>query len=96
MIELTEDILDPSRNVDVAFRSTTVVLTSGRVLTGFSRGFEGERLVLVDTKGQEQSIARGDIEEQVVSRRSPMPDNVAKLLTQQEFRDLLAYLLSRP
>ena len=93
---LTEDILDPSRNVDVAFRSTTVVLTSGRVLTGFSRGFEGERLVLVDTKGQEQSIARGDIEEQVVSRRSPMPDNVAKLLTQQEFRDLLAYLLSRP
>ena len=93
---LTEDILDPSRNLDVAFRSTTVVLTNGKVMSGFSRGFEGEQLVLIDTKGMEHSIPRAEIEEQVVSRRSPMPDNVAELLTAEQFRDLLSYLLSRP
>ena len=91
---LVEDILAPNRNVDVAFRSTTVVTTNGLVVSGLSKGFDGARLILVDSKGKEVSIPKDDIDEQIVSRRSPMPDNMAKFLTEEQFRDLLVWLLS--
>lgn len=91
---LIEDMLAPNRNVDIAFRTSTVVITSGKVASGLSRGYDGARLILIDSKGAEISIPRDDIEELVVSRRSPMPDNVAEILTEQQFRDLTAWLLS--
>src|SRR5262249_13264201 len=34
---LLEDVLDPNRNVDVAFRTTTLRLTDGRVISGLMR-----------------------------------------------------------
>ena len=34
---LLEDLLDPNRNVDVAFRTTTLRLIDGRVLSGLVR-----------------------------------------------------------
>ncbi|MEQ9407311.1 MAG: FG-GAP-like repeat-containing protein [Fuerstiella sp.] len=91
---LVEDILAPNRNVDIAFRSTTVVQTSGRVVSGLSKGLDGARLILINSKGEQISIPQQDIEEQVTSRRSPMPENVAEVLTEEQFRNLLAWLLS--
>ena len=91
---LLEDILAPDRNVDVAFRSTTVVKTDGKLVNGFSKGFDGARLILVNSKGEQISIAKDEIDEQVLSRRSPMPDNVAQIFTKEEFRHLIAWLLS--
>ena len=95
LIRVLEDILDPNRNVDVAFRSTTVVTTAGKVRTGLSKGFDGARLVLINSKGQEESVLRDDIEDQVTSRRSPMPANVSEIMTEPQFRDLLAWLLTQ-
>jgi putative heme-binding domain-containing protein len=92
---LLEDILDPNRNVDVAFRSTTVLTTAGKVVSGLSKGIDGARLVVVNSKGQEISIPEDEIEEQLVSRRSPMPGNISEIVNKQQFRDLLAWLLSR-
>lgn len=91
---LLEDLLAPNRNVDVAFRSTTVVRTNGRLASGLSKGFDGARLILIDSKGEEISIPKAEIEEQVQSRRSPMPDNLAEVLKPEEFRDLVAWLLT--
>ena len=92
---LVEDILDPNRNVDVAFRSTTVLTTAGKVVSGLSKGIDGARLVVVNSKGEEISIPEDEIEEQLVSRRSPMPGNISEVVNRQQFRDLLAWLLSR-
>ena len=39
---LLEDILDPSRNVDQAFRTTQIVTADGRILTGLALREEGE------------------------------------------------------
>ena len=92
---LVEDILDPNRNVDVAFRSTTVLTTAGKVVSGLSKGIDGARLVVVNSKGEEISIPENEIEEQIVSRRSPMPGNISEIVNHEQFRDLLAWLLTR-
>ena len=60
---LVEDLLDPNRNVDVAFRTTTIVTTSGKVYTGLFRREEGTTLILVDNKGKKFSILKSDVDE---------------------------------
>ncbi|MEO2012759.1 MAG: c-type cytochrome, partial [Fuerstiella sp.] len=92
---LVEDILDPNRNVDVAFRSTTVLTTAGKVVSGLSKGIDGARLIVINSKGEAISIPQDEIEEQIISRRSPMPGNISEVVNKQQFRDLLAWLLSR-
>ena len=91
---LAEDILIPNQNVDVSFRSTTVVTKAGKVHNGLIKQTEGARLILVDNAGREISIPVDSIEERVKSTRSAMPDNQGEMLTDKEFRDLLAWLLS--
>src|SRR5262249_36199657 len=61
---LLEDVLLPSRNVDQAFRATTVVFTSGRTLSGLVLRREGETLVIADETGKEHRAAGSEIEEQ--------------------------------
>ncbi|HET6326994.1 MAG TPA: PVC-type heme-binding CxxCH protein [Planctomycetaceae bacterium] len=92
---LLEDVLDPNRNVDVNFRATILTLDDGQVLNGFIIREEGPVLVLVDTKGAEQRIAKSKIEQRTQTKLSPMPANVVDLLSPQELNDLLAYLLQQ-
>lgn len=91
---LLEDILLPNRNVDVAFRSTTIVTTKGQVISGLAKPTEGERLIVVNNKGEELTIPLADIEERTKSTLSAMPANWGETLDEQKTRDLLAYLLS--
>ncbi len=92
---LLEDVLDPSRNVDQAFRTTQVVTADGRSLTGLALREEGNILVLADNQGKEVRIPLDEIEERVISPLSVMPANVANLVTEADFVDLLGYLLSQ-
>jgi putative heme-binding domain-containing protein len=91
---LVEDILAPNRNVDVAFRSSTIVTDEGKVLNGLVKRTEGARLILVNSKGEEISVATDSIDQQVLSNLSPMAANFGESLTPEQFRQLLAYLLS--
>ena len=91
---LVEDILAPNRNVDVAFRSSTIVTNQGKVLNGLVKQTEGARLILVDSKGEEISVATDSIDQRVLSNLSPMPANFGESLTEEQFRQLVAYLLS--
>jgi putative heme-binding domain-containing protein len=92
---LLEDILDPNRNVDGAFRATVIVTKEGLSMTGLKLRDEGQITVLVDLQGKEQRIAADDIEESQVSPISPMPSNFAELIPEADFYNLLAYLLSQ-
>jgi putative heme-binding domain-containing protein len=92
---LLEDVLDPNRNVDVNFRATILTLDDGQVVNGIIVREEGPVVVLVDTKGNEQRIAKSKIEQRTQTRLSPMPANVIDLLSPQELNDLLAYLLKQ-
>jgi putative heme-binding domain-containing protein len=92
---LLEDVLDPNRNVDVNFRATILALDNGQVANGIIVREEGPVLVLVDSKGTEQRIAKNKIEQRTQTRLSPMPANVVDLLSSQDLNDLLAYLLKQ-
>ncbi len=92
---ILEDVLDPNRNVDQAFRATTLTLTSGQILTGLVLREEGAVLVLADAQGKEVRVPRSSIDEKVVSQLSPMPANFADQIPEREFYDLVAYLLSQ-
>lgn len=90
-----EDVLDPNRNVDVNFRTTTVITKDGKIFSGLIRREEGATLVLADNKGKEFTAPLADIDERVKSNLSLMPANVAEILNEREFLDLISYLLSQ-
>jgi putative heme-binding domain-containing protein len=90
---LLEDILDPNRNVDEAFRTTLVTTTDGRVVSGLKLREEGADLVLADSTGKEIRIAAGDIDEVTVSHLSPMASNMLDQIGEKNLPDLLAYLM---
>ncbi len=91
---LLEDVLDPSRNVDQAFRVTNLALSDGRVITGLLLKEEGAVLVLADAQGKEIRIPTNLVEERATAQISPMPANFVDQITEAQFYDLLAYLLS--
>jgi len=92
---LLEDVLDPNRNVDQAFRTTTLALTDGRVASGLLLRQDGEVLILADAEGKEVRIPASTVEDRKVAPLSPMPANWADAIEPADFRHLMAYLLSK-
>lgn len=92
---IIEDILDPNRNVDVAFRTTTIRKTDGQIVSGLLRREEGAQIVLADNQGKEFTVAKDDIEEQQKTALSLMPANVPEIVSPDEFHDLIGYLLAQ-
>jgi putative heme-binding domain-containing protein len=92
---LLEDILDPNRNVDQAFRATTLTLTSGQQVVGLLLREEGAVLVMADAQGKEVRVARNDVDQKRISPLSPMPANFGEQITEAELSHLLAYLLAQ-
>jgi putative heme-binding domain-containing protein len=90
---LLEDLLDPSRNVDAAFRTTTIVTGEGVVVSGLKLREEGAVLVLANNKGEEVLVPMDDIDEQALSTTSLMPANFGELLPPQDLNELVSELL---
>ncbi|HIF34700.1 MAG TPA: hypothetical protein EYQ75_24190 [Planctomycetaceae bacterium] len=89
---LLESILQPSAEMAPEYRPRMMVLVDGRVITGIRlRSSTSE--VVRDSKGQNQSFPRGDIESMQELNTSFMPDGLSDLLTYRELRDLLAFLM---
>ncbi|MFN8707034.1 MAG: PVC-type heme-binding CxxCH protein [Planctomyces sp.] len=91
---IIEDVLAPNRNVDVAFRTTTVVTKSGQAFSGLLRELEGESMSIIDGQGRETLLKNSEIDERVPSSLSPMPANVSEILNEEQFYHLLTWLAS--
>lgn len=91
---LCEDILDPNRNVDAHFFLTTLTLKNGTSTTGFVRGKSGEIILLVDAEGREYRIEKSSIATSHTLDYSLMPSTFERLLGEDEFHDLLGWLLN--
>jgi putative heme-binding domain-containing protein len=92
---LLEDILDPSRNVDQAFRQTSLALKNGQVMSGLLLREEGAVLVLADSQGKEVRVPKSNVEERNLLMLSPMPGNLADQIPEPDFYNLLAFLLAQ-
>ena len=90
---LLEDVLDPNRNVDAAFRASVVAKKDGLVVTGLKLREEGNTLVLGDNQGKEVLIRNSDIDDVRISNLSPMPSNFADQLNEADLRSLVTFLL---
>jgi putative heme-binding domain-containing protein len=91
---LIEDVLDPNRNVESAFRSQMIKLKDGGTITGVVVKEQGPVLVIVDELGEEIQIARQQVETRRESQLSPMPSDFAEQIPADDFNHLLAFLLS--
>jgi putative heme-binding domain-containing protein len=90
-----EDILDPNRNIDPAFRLHTITLKDGSTKSGMNFREESGRVFLIDPATTEKlEIARDDVSEIATSPASPMPAAFDTLLSEQDFFDLLAFIRS--
>ena len=92
---LLEDILDPNRNVDQAFRSTRLALDDGRTMSGLVLREEGQVIVLADAQGKEIRVTKGNVSDRSVSQLSPMPADFVERVPEADFNHLLAYLLAQ-
>lgn len=92
---LCEDILDPNRNVDKAFRTQLIIQVDGEVVSGLPRREEGETLVFANAAGQEFSLSRKQVQERRDSPNSLMPENFGEILSESDFNNLLAHLVAQ-
>lgn len=91
---LCEDILDPSRNVDTAFRMSTLLLDDERVITGLVRERPDSSLQVIGQDGKATVVAAKSVERRRDSNKSLMPENFAEVLGEAELSALLKYLIA--
>ncbi|WP_171187819.1 PVC-type heme-binding CxxCH protein [Alienimonas chondri] len=90
---LLGNVFDPSAVVPAAWRVSTVLLQDGRVLTGVVTEQGGETLSIA-TADDTITVPTGDVLEIEPGDASLMPEGLFKTLTEQQVRNLIAYLRS--
>jgi len=95
--QLLSNVFDPSLVIGSAYQALTVVTTTGKVITGLPIEDSPQRVVLKVQGDRQEVIPRADVEEQLTSTLSLMPEGLEKQLQSQELLDLFAWLtLDRP
>ncbi len=95
--DILESILDPSKTLSDQYQNETFRTVSGKTVTG--RVVEDTKdaiAVQPDPLSSERVvIKKDDIESRTPSKVSPMPANLADVLTEGEILDLIAYMQSQ-
>ncbi|MFI5456230.1 MAG: PVC-type heme-binding CxxCH protein [Isosphaerales bacterium] len=89
---LVQNIVDPSAVIRQEFMAHVAVTKDGQVLTGLLAESTSETITLVDSKNQRTVLKRSDLEELKESPVSLMPEKLLDDLTDQQIRDLVAYV----
>ncbi|HEY2413540.1 MAG TPA: PVC-type heme-binding CxxCH protein [Pirellulaceae bacterium] len=88
------NVVNPSAEIREGFENFVARTTDGRTLTGLIADQDPSLVVLRGADGQNISLPRESIEDLRAIKTSLMPDGQLKLLTDQQIRDLFAYLRS--
>jgi putative membrane-bound dehydrogenase-like protein len=91
---ILENVLDPSAVVPNEYKMTTVDLLNGRRINGIIKA-ETDKSLTVRTANETLVIPKDEIEARTPSKISMMPDGILDKLSEQEVRDLVAYLRGR-
>ncbi|RYD77882.1 MAG: c-type cytochrome, partial [Verrucomicrobiaceae bacterium] len=89
---LLENIIDPSAVVNADFRMTVVKMKDGRVLNGIVTA-QTDRTLTIRSLTETLTVERREIESMETSTLSQMPEGLLEALSEEQVRDLLAYLL---
>jgi putative membrane-bound dehydrogenase-like protein len=88
------NVVNPSAEIREGFENFVARTADGRTITGLMADQDTNVVVIRGADGQNISLARGEIEDLRASRTSLMPDGQLKAFTEQQIRDLFAYLRS--
>lgn len=92
---ILESLLQPSATVAPAYQAWTLSMHDGRVLNGILVRTYLDEYTYLDAQGKPFTVKTHDILETKASSTSIMPEGLLNQLTDQEVRDLLAFLFSR-
>lgn len=87
-------IVNPSAEIREGFETLLVVTDDGRTAGGFLVDRDSQVVVLRGADGQAVTIPQSKIEETLPQKKSLMPEGLLKDLTDQQVRNLFAYLRS--
>ena len=93
-LKLIRNIVDPNSEIRPQYISHIAVTNDGRVITGLLADSSAETITLLDAKNKRTVIDRADLEQLRESTLSLMPEKLLDEMTDQQIRDLLAYLQS--
>ena len=89
-------IVAPSAEIREGYETATALLADGSVLTGLLMRQDDAAVELKDVRGNVRTLPRDGIFELAIGGASLMPDRLLDLITDQQVRDLFAYLESGP
>jgi putative heme-binding domain-containing protein len=87
-------IINPNAEIREGYESSIVNTESGRTLTGIVMEKDARVVVLRSAEGQRIVLRKDDIELMSVSGISLMPEGLLDGMSEQDVRDLFAYLRS--
>ncbi|MEO2035534.1 MAG: PVC-type heme-binding CxxCH protein [Planctomycetaceae bacterium] len=91
---LLEHTVNPNSVVPQQFTVSVIALNSGRTVTGVVVA-ETTNTITVQTEREKLVIELADVDERVRTRNSLMPNGLLSSLTEQQVRDLIAFVMQR-
>ena len=92
--DLIQSILEPSATIAVGYGTTVVETKSGEEFQGIIKSSPDGGLDLMGADGKHILIAKADIQKQRGTAVSLMPEGLHTAMSQQEFTDLVEYLVT--
>jgi putative membrane-bound dehydrogenase-like protein len=89
---LLSNLLDPNLVIGKDYFARTLLTKDGRVLNGLLVEDSPQRVVLKVAGGKEEAVPRREVQALTVSPVSLMPEDLEKTTSEDEFRDLIAFL----
>jgi putative heme-binding domain-containing protein len=88
------NVVNPSAEIREGYETLLATTKDGRVVTGFLVDKDNQVVVLRGADAQTITLRQDQVEELVPQRKSLMPEGLLDNLTDQQVRDLFAYLRS--
>ena len=94
---LLANVLDPNRVIGAPYFLRVARLSDGRVEQGLLAEEDEQSITLKGENGALKRIKKADLDEPVkVVEKSLMPEGLSATMTQQDFRDLVRYVMASP
>jgi putative heme-binding domain-containing protein len=93
---LLQNVVDPSAVIREGYQQYVVATRDGRILSGLLAENNAEKITVLDAKGVRTSLQPDEVESVNRADASLMPEGILDPLSDQELRDLFAYLRSEP
>jgi putative heme-binding domain-containing protein len=93
---LLQNVVDPGAVIREGYQQYVVTTADGRVYSGLLAEDTPDRVTVLDARGMRTPLARKEVESVTRADTSLMPEGILDTFSDQDMRDLFAYLRSEP